>query len=125
MKTFRILISTLSIAIFVSANLFATNIGDEDKKTMAEKARATYNELRSDINYFVQNPQLKQHNILQEDVMISFKVNEQNQIELINVDSKTPYLKNFVINRLERQAVRTENTIKGKTYNVKVSFISK
>ena len=125
MKTFRILISTLSIAIFVSANLFATNIGDEDKKAMAEKARATYNELRSDINYFVQNPQLKQHNILQEDVMISFKVNEQNQIELINVDSKTPYLKNFVINRLERQQVRTENTVKGKTYNVKVSFISK
>jgi hypothetical protein len=128
MKSFRSLISTLAIAIFATANLTATNIIDNtapSTKESAELARATYKELRSDVTYFVQNPQLKQNNILHEDVMITFTVNDQNRIELTNVDAKSPYLKRFVKSKLDRQEVRTENTVKGRTYNIKVSFIHK
>ena len=128
MKSFRLLISTLAIAIFATANLAATNIIDNTApktKESAEVARATYKELRSDVTYFVQNPQLKQNNILQEDVMITFTVNDHNRIELTNVDAKSPYLKRFVESKLDRQEVRTENTVKGRTYNIKVSFIHK
>ena len=128
MKSFRLLISTLAIAIFATANLAATNITDGNvPKTKEEKevARATYKELRSDVTYFVQNPQLKQNNILQEDVMISFTVNDKNRIEVTNIDAQSPYLKRFINSKLDRQEVRTENTVKGRTYNIKVSFIGK
>lgn len=128
MKSFRLLISTLAIAIFATANLAATNITDGNvPKTKEEKevARVTYKELRSDVTYFVQNPQLKQNNILQEDVMISFTVNDKNRIEVTNIDAQSPYLKRFINSKLDRQEVRTENTVKGRTYNIKVSFIGK
>ena len=128
MKSFRLLISTLAIAIFATANLAATNITDNNTpktKEAKEVARATYKELRSDVTYFVQNPKLKQNNILQEDVMISFTVNDKNRIEVTNVDAQSPYLKRFVKSKLDRQEVRTENTVKGRTYNIKVSFIGK
>ena len=128
MKSFRLLISTLAIAIFGTVNLAATNIIDNkspEVKESGEVARTTYKELRSDVTYFIQNPQLKQHNILQEDVMISFTVNDQNRIELTNIDAESSYLKYFVQNKLDKQEVRTENTVKGRTYNIKVSFIYK
>lgn len=128
MRSFRLLISSLAIAIFATANLAATNITDHnnpDVKESKEVARATYKELRSDVTYFVQNPQLKQNNILQEDVMISFTVNDENRIELTNIDVKSPYLKRFLVSKLDRQEVRTKNAIKDRTYNIKVSFIQK
>ena len=125
MKSFRLLITTLAIAIFATVNLAATNIYDNNRAESAEVARATYKELRSDVTYFVQNPKLKENNILQEDVLISFKVNDNNRIELINIDANSLYLKKFVTQHLERQEVRTENTVKGRTYNVKISFIQK
>ncbi|MFT4761151.1 MAG: hypothetical protein ACI9XO_001451 [Paraglaciecola sp.] len=128
MKSFRLLISTLAIAIFATTNLAATNITDNKTPEIHESAkvaRATYKELRSDVTYFVQNPKLKQNNILQEDVMISFIVNKQNRIELTNIDAKSSYLKRFVKSKLDRQEVRTENIVQGRTYNIKVSFIQR
>jgi len=128
MKSFRLLISTLAIAIFATANLAATNTPENNApktKEAKEVARATYKELRSDVTYFVQNPQLKQNNILQEDVIISFVVNDKNRIEVTNIDAKSQYLKQFLTSKLDRQEVRTENTVKDRTYNIKVSFIQK
>lgn len=128
MRSFRLFISTIAIAIFATATLTANNITNNNNPASAESAevaRTTYKELRSDVTYFVQNPALKQHNILQEDVMISFTVGDNNKIELTNVDAKSPYLKNFVTSNLDRQEVRTKNTVKGRTYNIKVSFIQK
>lgn len=95
----------------------------KDKVEAAAAARATYNELRSEVSNFMQNPKLKENNISEADVFVSFKVKEDNTIDLTRIESESPYLRQFVRNQIKEKLLSTNNLVKDQPYNLRISFI--
>jgi len=81
--------------------------------------------LRTEVSHFVQNPKLKENNISEADVFVSFKVTDENKIELTRIESESPYLRQFVRSQIEKKELSTDNLAKNQPYNIRFSFILK
>ncbi len=82
----------------------------------------TTKELRKQVANLVQNPRLKEHNILAAEVFIKFTIDDKKEILLLQVKAKNSYLKKFVKERLHNRQLNVKGLEVGTTYNLTISF---
>lgn len=113
MKSVQISLRALILVCFVSA---ATLLQAASPNTLTNQA------VRKEVTKMIQNPELSKNGITSGDVIVNFKINEDNKVELINVASQHSYLKNFVKEKLQNKEVAVENPSTSQEYNIKISF---
>ena len=113
MKTIQISLRAIALICFIST---ATLL------QAASPNVATNQMIRKEVTKMVQNPQLIKNGIQAGEVIINFTINDANELVLLDVASRHPYLEKFVKEKLDRQKVGIENLSTGEEYNIKISF---
>ncbi|MCR9286731.1 MAG: hypothetical protein NXI23_04990 [Bacteroidetes bacterium] len=117
MRTIKLVAITLIMSVF-STVVFANNAPN-----IAKKDSKVYQQVRTEVTSFIQNPELKEHGITDEDVKVRFKVNNENEIELLNIKAESDYLKSFVQKKMENQNVQVEGIKSNEIYEITFAFI--
>lgn len=112
MTTLKSAIATLTICLFLASTTFASN----NPITMLSKS------LRTELSSLVQNPELAKNNLTQGKIDVSFSIDHAGKINVLNSNSLSPYLIDFVQKKLDGQQLDNINYIPGKTYAVRFSF---
>jgi|GEM_PF-2198516 len=116
MKIIKLFASILFFASITTFSSLANNVYPKVGNNETTK------ELRKEVANLVQNPRLKEHNILDGEVFIKFTINDQKEINLLKVEAENSYLKNFVKERLNYRQIEVEGLEVGTTYNLTISF---
>lgn len=117
MRTIR-LVALAFVFTFFSAAVFANN-----EPTVAKKDSKVYQQVRTEVSSFLQNPELKENGIKDEDVKVRFKLNAEKEIEILNVQTESDYLKNFVQRNMNHQNVKVDGIKSNEIYEVTFAFI--
>lgn len=112
MKTFQLFFAIAIACLFTTTSFANSNdFGPTDK-------------LRKEVALMVSDAKLSENGISAADVWISFTLDQDNQIVLLDVDTESDYLKNFVQEKLEKQEIRVNRLVQNREYNIKISFAS-
>jgi len=117
MRTIRLVALAFVLTVF-SAAVFANN-----EPTVAKKDSKIYQQVRTEVSGFIQNPELKKNGIKEEEVKVRFKLNAEKKIEILNVQSESDYLKNFVEKNMNHQNVKVDGIKSNEIYEVIFAFI--
>ncbi len=79
--------------------------------------------IKIELEKLVKNPCLIENGLgNEEDISISFRINENNEITVIGMKSESKYLKQFVYEKLNNQSIDLENFEANTTYKVTFKF---
>lgn len=111
MKNFKSIIAILAISF---ATVFTTNANNEDPKS-------TKKELRTEIVSIlgVSAPFELQKSVTTD---ISFLINNNNEVVIVDVDANNVDVENFVKSRLNYKKIATKGITKGEIYRVPVTI---
>ena len=115
MKTIQISLRAIALVCFIST---ATLLSAASPNALANQM------VRKEVTKMIQNPELNKNGIKAGDVLVSFTINKENEVVLLDIASNHTYLKNFVKEKLHNQKVTTDNVGVGQEYNIKISFES-
>ena len=113
MKTFRIVFSALLLTAFVTASFAST----PDSATAAK-------DLRREISKMIEAPNLEQLGMKETFVFINFKVNENNEIIVLNVLGVTDEICEQVKESINHRKVEGLGRDKAQEYNLRVNFVA-
>lgn len=106
-------VAFLICAAFLFANsAFATEPATDPK--IAKK------ELRSEIVKLIKSPVME--GLEQVDAKISFMINDENELIVLNVKTESNYIDGFVKKRLNYRTINAEGLKKNEAYFLKVNF---
>jgi hypothetical protein len=117
MRTIRLVALAFVFTVFSTAT-FASN-----EPTLAKKDSKVYQQVRTEVSNFIQNPELKEHGIKEEEVEVRFKLNAEKEIEILNVKTESDYLKKFVQKNMNHQNVKVDGIKSDEIYEITFSFI--
>lgn len=111
------------VAFFLVFSLFSTSfLNASNSPTEVRKSSKVYQELKTEISSLIQNPKLKENGISSETVKVKFKLNDQNEIENLTINTENNYLKKFIQSSLENKNVALENILSGQFFEVDFIF---
>lgn len=113
MKTFRIVLSAILLTAFATAS-FASN---PDSASAAK-------ELRREISRMIESPDLNQLGVEETFVFINFKVNENNEIIVLNVLGMTDEICELVKESIDHHKVAGLGLKADQEYNLRVNFVA-
>ncbi|MFK8105279.1 MAG: hypothetical protein AB8G15_22395 [Saprospiraceae bacterium] len=106
-------VALLICAVLLFANsTFATNPATDPKVAKQE--------LRSEIVQLIKSPIME--GLEEVGAKISFMINDDNEVIVLNVKTESNYIDGFVKQRLNYQTVNVEGLKKNKKYSMKVNF---
>jgi len=112
MKTFRF---SFVLALCLFAGSFA----------FANPAAVTPNsELRKEVVKLIKTPELSKKGIVETHAFINFTVNEDNEIIVLHVVSDSEFIREYVMQSLNKQKVGAAGLEAYAEYNIKVAFRS-
>ena len=117
MRTIRLVALAFVFTVF-SAATFANN-----EPTVAKKDSKVYQQVRTEVSSFLQNPELKANGIKDENVKVRFKLNAEKEIEILNIQTESDYLKKFVQRNMNHQNVKVDGIKSNEIYEVIFAFI--
>ncbi len=112
MKTLK---SGLLCLVLVLSSMFSTQVAAYN----VEDSNAG---IKTELEKLVNTPNLAQHGLDQEDISISFRIDENKNITVMGMKSESSYLKKFVYNCLNNQTINLDNFQVNTTYKVKLKF---
>ena len=113
MKTSKL--SLIGIILF-STILFSSN--SIAKSTVDTSAT----NLRTELVKMIQNPNLKEHGIVEAEIHLQFTIGPKGEIKVLKVNSENKYLNDFVREKLNNQRINIENINKETVYYLVVKF---
>lgn len=113
MKTIRIVFSTILLTAFVSASIAST----PDSTSATE-------DLRREISRMIEAPDLIQLGMEETFVFINFKVDENNEIIVLNVLGVTDEICEQVKASIDHHKVEGLGLDKDQEYNLRVNFVA-
>lgn len=105
--------SHIAVAFFLlfSFTLIARNNAHSPEQT-----------IRKRVAMLLHYPELSKNGINKAEAVISFTINEDREVVVLNVITKYEFLKNFIEERLNKKKVKAENKLLLKSYTIRVSF---
>ncbi len=112
MKTLKsgLLCFVLVLSFMFSTQVSANNV--EDSNTG----------IKIELEKLVKNPSLIKNGLGNENINVSFRINEHNEIVVIGMKSESKYLKQFVYEKLNKQTIDLDNYKVNTTYKVTFKF---
>ena len=98
-------------SMFTNADARATNTVD-----------SITNELRQELMKMIQNPNLKGNGISEAEIQLQFTISQTGEIQLLQIKAKNEYLKEFVMQKLDKQKVNLKNIQQDMVYHLTVRF---
>jgi len=112
MKTLK---SGLVCFVLVLSFLFSTQVAAYN----VEDSNAG---IKIELEKLVKNSNLVENGLGNQDISVSFRINEQNEIVVIGMKSDSKYLKKHIYDKLNNQTIDLENYEVNTTYKVKFKF---
>lgn len=78
--------------------------------------------LRTEIINLIEKPDLTLIDNAKETVNLSFLVNSNNEVVVIDADTESEYLENYIKDQLNYQLIKTDYVQKHKIYHIKLIF---
>ncbi|MFK8105278.1 MAG: hypothetical protein AB8G15_22390 [Saprospiraceae bacterium] len=112
MKTIKNIALLICAVLLFANSTFATNPATDPKVAKQE--------LRSEIVQLIKSPIME--GLEEVDAKISFMINDDNEVIVLNVKTASNYIDEFVKKRLNYKAVYTKGLKKNEAYFLKVNF---
>ncbi len=113
MKTSKF--SLIGIFLFSTMLFSSTSIAKSTVDTSATT-------LRTELVKMIQNPNLKEHGIVEAEIQLQFTIGPNGEINVLKVNSKSEYLNDFIRTKLNKQKINIENINKDIVYYLVVKF---
>ena len=105
---------TLFLMVLLIGSISFANVNTNSDQLISKKIS---DQLYKKLMY----PNLKKHDL--GDVKIHFRIGEDNEIELLDIEVDKPALRKFVVSKLNTRKLDVEGLKKGDTYTFEVTFI--
>lgn len=124
MRTISKMLMICAFIFSFSTVSFANNHDPNTKTTIISKGTVEgHQAIRSEVMDMIKVPKMGE---LQEaQAIVSFLVNSDKEIVLLNVRTDSDFIKNYVQKQLNEQNIVAENTAINLPYHLKVTFIQK
>ncbi|MFK7808394.1 MAG: hypothetical protein AB8F74_11385 [Saprospiraceae bacterium] len=119
MTTIKSAIAALTLCLLITSTSFASNIAYGDEGT---PVTALSKSLKTELSTLVQNPQLAKHNSDGGSVDVHFNIDKNGKIDVLKSNSYSPYLIQFIQDKIDGQELNSTAYTAGTTYKVRFTF---